>query len=329
MKSTSLSTTLLFSLLCILLLPATAQQQTWRSADGLHSFAGEFVSLQNNTVTLKGTDGVEVNVPLDRLDVESRTRAQTASISASGVLFEHKTDTYRLILTSGNTLGEIQFYERGQPIRHPPITINAQHHEIEGRTWRHQSIQELVGPIQRDGDQVTWEGRFVNGSTMKIIFDLKPDGFTFAYNMNSNVEESKRSSFRITLSVPPLLTYNEDIRMMAGFLAPEGVPTDRIAALVEPFTLRHRGYRDKSTTTLNYAEAVEGSISGRESIELCGPFASGSIEFYGPSSQENGSYHMWFYDGGRPLYEGIGIRTARPRDAKDSDMVGDFGIRFK
>ncbi len=43
-----------FCYVCLLLLPLAGhtQQQTWRSADGQHSFQGEFVRLHNEVVTL-------------------------------------------------------------------------------------------------------------------------------------------------------------------------------------------------------------------------------------------------------------------------------------
>jgi ribosome maturation factor RimP len=49
--------------------------QSWNSQNG-HSFQGTFIRMDAQSVTLRGTDGKEVNVPIAALDTASQNQAQ-------------------------------------------------------------------------------------------------------------------------------------------------------------------------------------------------------------------------------------------------------------
>lgn len=74
--------------------PALAQEagglRTWSDATGRHKIQGEFVSLENDVVTLRQANGQEVEIPLAKLSAADRAAAQKAAESAADNPFKTK-----------------------------------------------------------------------------------------------------------------------------------------------------------------------------------------------------------------------------------------------
>jgi hypothetical protein len=321
-------------LLCFLLSIGTghAQQQTWRSADGQHSFQGEFVRLHNEVVTLRGGDGVEIQVPMIRLDEESRARAQAARLSPEQrqrLLLLHETPHYRLTLHSHNTLMRLQLLENGNEVKHPILELRAYNFEVHDRRRVSRSFQAMESPLKREGNTVTWRGRMANNVVVEFVFELGNEGVEFGYRREVPKSLNEDVGLWVTTHIPAWLQWNEETRLMHGILAPEGVNHEQIPALFEDFGVQYRDHDSRRLQRLSFVEPYSSGPGNLSFIRVDGPFSRKSLEFSGPRREDQGSMRLQFYEGGRPFSMGMRIRNGYPGGPSQDPSPGMFGIHFR
>ena len=326
-----------FCCVCLPLLPLAglAQQQTWRSADGQHSFQGEFVRLHNEVVTLRGTDGVEIQVPLVRLDSESQTRARAARLSPEqrrNLLLLHETPHYRVTFHNERNLMRFQQLENGNETPHPIVRLDLQHFETVNQIREFHQFVRMDAPLRQEGTTVIWRGRMANDVIFEFEFELGDNGVEFGYRREvpASLRDANLNQW-IYFRLPAWLTWNEDTRKLHGPLAPQGISREEIPAMFKDFVFRRRGHDNRRLQNLDFTEVYAASAGmGRQSfIEIRGPFSQNGLEFSSPRREEEGSLGFWFYEGGRPAYMGFTITTRYPGGPDPRRIPGRFGIHSK
>jgi hypothetical protein len=324
----------MFLIVCsvLLMFHSPARQQTWRSADGLHSFQGEFVRLSRNTVTLRGADGVEIEVPLARLDEESQTRARSANLlpeQRRNLLFLHETDRYRLTLHSDNNLMRFQLLEDGQEVVHPVIQLQLRNFVMQGGRRVMHGFRTMEAPPSRDGNTVTWRARMQNEVVVEIEIELGDEGVEIGYRRVLPGGFRGDAGIWVTVHVPGWLDWNEETRRLHGPMAPDGITHEQIPEFFRDFRVQHRTHENRRLQDLSFIDTYNDHIFGLSFLRLSGPYSSRSVEITGPRRQEQGHMVLLFYEGGRPLYTRTRVGLTYPEGPDHTRIPGRFGLHFR
>jgi hypothetical protein len=311
-------------------IPVLAQPRQWRSLNG-HSFEGELLSVQADTVTLKGVDGRVVTLPLAALDEASRQQAQTAATPpgepAKNILHQHETPSYRItLLKTSNTLAHLELRERGKPVNFPPLPINIHHHEIDGKTYIYRGIREATLLPVKEKNTIVVRYTMANEVVVEVTYEFKADGVDLRYRMEDPPVSLPPLALRMEMSFPGLLEYDIGTKLYKGFASPTGTSFEDLGKLLSGYKIQHRPV-DGKTENISFTEPRKGGLYGSEWIAISGPFSKAKLQALGPQKGLPGSTNIWFYEGKSP-YDGFSIGFLYPELPIGPEAPSTFGIRF-
>lgn len=323
---------ILSRLFFIIALPAFAQQRTWVSADGQHRFEGEFIELKGDTAFLQNAEGAEVQVPLLRLDQESRNLALTLSLPPDTpgrrVLFSHFTDQYRLTLHNHHDMARIEFREAGQSTGYPPMILRVQHSEADDPRRIVRDFRAMDGAPRLEEDTLIWRARMRSQGIVEVRIRLLPDGIDYGYRIEFPDRHPNDPRLALVAVFPPVLEFDPHLQTLRGPLAPDGVDSDRIPTLLRPFTVQYRTLQNR-IGTLSYTEIRERTVPDLSRIQFRGPYTRNPIHFHTPAGRDSGELTLWFYEGGRSLSQGARVRHLYPEFPETGEIPAWFQLRFE
>ncbi|MDF3129591.1 hypothetical protein P0Y35_10335 [Kiritimatiellaeota bacterium B1221] len=315
-------------LLCVLFLQTLYGQtpQTWRSKNG-HSFQGTFIQLQNQQVTLHGSDGRVVTVPIDALDTESQVQARRtqSALTKDAPVFTHQNRHLRFSLYPDRTWLTLEFLAGPQVVINEKYNLNIRFAEIrDGNNWRDMKVKEVYGKIEKTRNEVIFRLLMENDVVLKYTVDLDDkDELTYEFEAEIIPDGLPKLDFRSELSFPKLLSYNPDSQLYLGALSSEGVKFDHLKSFLDGYEIwvtDPEGKRSK----IQYHEKQTQEYRGK-AFTIKNPRKK-SLKIEAPKSAAGGSMYIWFYDGKAP-FEGFNILAHSPE--RNNLGGGPFSIGLK
>ncbi len=315
-------------LLCMLGLQMLYGQspQTWRSQNG-HSFQGTFIRLENQQVTLKGSDGKEVTVPIGALDTASQVQARRNQAAAvkDGPVFTHKNRYLRFSLYPDRTWLTLEFLQGSQVVNNQKYNLNIRFAEIRAQNdWQDMKVKEVYGNIEKTRDKVIFRLLMENGVVLKFTVDLDDkDELTYEFEAETIPPGLPKLDFRCELNFPKLLSYNSDSQLYQGALSSEGVKFENLKSFFNGYEILVTDLQGEGSK-IYYYEKQTREYRGK-SFTVKNPRMK-SLKVEAPKSAEAGSMYIWFYNGAAP-FEGFNILAHSPE--RNNLGAGPFSISIK
>lgn len=299
---------------------------TWSSSNG-HSFQGTFVSMGAQSVTLRGTDGNKVTVPLVALNETSQEQARKAHQIAvkNAPIYTHKNNFLRFSLYAKRMCLHIEFLDGNTLLNNEIYEVRLLLEEVvknEPRKWI--EIKEILGEPEVGRRDVTMRLLMENG--VKIAFTVEVNDknqVTYSVKTEEIPDGLPPLSLCTGVHFPKLLNYDMETKSYKGALSKEGVNFADLPKFFEGYEIQVEDYNSKKVTVPYYEKQTHG-YGGRKYTVI--RREKKDFMYEGPKKRENGWFHISFYNGTSP-FEGYFIRSF----AGDNDNLesGPFTISLK
>lgn len=310
----------------------SAEIHLWTSLTG-HSFEGQLVRIENQTVELRGRDGNVVSVPMDALNEESRALAyEVAGVQPlPDALFSYSSPQVdfeiRPLAGKGGML-HFQLKDRGRTLPHYDslsVVLNLTEYRMdEERGKRRGYKQKIEGMIPEEEDSrngiARYRIQYANGVEVIIEVRALSDGISFQnYIVDPDTYEHSQ---RLTagLPFPVLLELNKEDKRYYGALAEKGATFEELKTMLDSYDMTCMDGKGNQTS-FSFYESPKKMFGKQLSVSV--PDTQKKIEI---GVLETGSVSTKFYGGKKPI-QGFGVNLQNGRNP-DAAMT-TFTFRLK